>query len=144
MYRLKFSTNLNPQASQQNNGLRDFLLSYYYCRPYHAYGYGFIYGYQGQECQNFIAYPSSIENAAGKSEVAFETRWPVFSDVTVARLNLSAAMTYTGNVSSSPPQKVIVSLRSASVGYTAYVQSGSVTGNWLTINYGYGYPLRRK
>ena len=131
--KISLLTQLQPQATQQNNGLRDFGLNYSYCG-------------QNQNCQNFFAYPTSVETSALGSLVRFEPNWPVPPDPSrgTGKLFFYGEIAKTGAATSSISNRIQAVIQGAAIGYTAYTLTRPAPANWMTILPGYGYPLRRK
>lgn len=145
--RIAFAVTFDQLSSQRASGLKDFQAIYTYCRPNPWYGYG--YGYPKTTCsKGYPVYPSAVEQTAKGALATFQPNWPLYDDATSATIYLAGKIAYTG-VSVAKPQQVRAEIpTAASVVATANgrrvaVAVKNAVGNWLRVNYGYGYPRPR-
>lgn len=144
--RITFAVAFDKLSSQRASGLKlkDFQAFYAYCRPNPWYGYG--YGYPKTECgKGLPAYPSAAEDSAKGALVTFQPKWPLYDDATSATIYLVGNIAYTGT-SVIRPQQVRAEIPTAAGvvatanGRRVAVLVKNAVGNWLRVNYGYGYP----
>jgi hypothetical protein len=139
---LTLKVDLRPEAFGTDNGLRNFSLSYMSCHPG-----PYAYGYYPTVCEQYIAYPTSVIGDSAGSLITFSPGWRFYKDATRQMITLSSSMVFSGK-SSTRTREIHARLRSNSD--AVFVQEGSTrrqvvrvangSGNWLTINGGYGYP----
>ncbi len=145
---IEFKVKLSQKASQDQNGLRNFSLSYWSCRK----SPGPSYGYDQKSCASAYAYPVSVRSTAGYSIITFSgMNLPIASDASSQGFMLRANMAYTGrlavgnraqeiSVSINDPKEILITSPSSDT--PMQVRLGKPTGSWLKIFSGYGYPLR--
>lgn len=142
--RIAFAVAFDQLSSQRASGLRDFQAIYSYCRPNPWYGYG--YGYPKTLCvKGFSAYPSAVENNAKGALVTFQPNWPLYDDATSATIYLGGNIAYTGKWVIKPQQvraeiPTTAGVLATANGSRVAVSVKNAVGNWLRVNYGYGYP----
>lgn len=144
---------LDPKASQDNNGLRNFYLMYRFCMPMPTtYGYGGLYGFTHDGCFVRSAPPSSIQQSARGATLIFKPNWNFFHNASYAAITLYGTMAYTQASQSKSLQKVRAEIMKEEVVFETWrgkakngakipVNFGQSNGNWLQVRPGYGYPL---
>ena len=144
---------LDPRASQNNNGLRNFYLMYRFCMPMPTtYGYGGLYGFTHDGCFVRSASPSSIQQNARGTTLVFTPNWNFFYNASYSAITLYGTVAYTQAPQSKSPQKVRAEIMKEGVVFETWrgkakngaripVNFGQPNGNWLEVRSGYGYPL---
>lgn len=144
---------LNPKASQNNNGLRDFRLVYRFCMPTPTtYGYSGLYGFTHEGCFTYSSFPSSIQQSDRNTTLIFTPSWNFYYNASYSTVTLYGAMAYTRVPQSKSPQKIRAEVVEKGVIFETWrakakngaqipVNFGQSNGNWLQVRSGYGYPL---
>jgi|GEM_PF-4005066 len=145
---IEFKVRLVPKASQEENGLRNFSLNYWSCRP----SKGPSYGYSQQNCEYYYKQPVSVRSVAEYTIVTFsDMQLPVYSAATQQGFGLYGSIARTGRVAvgNRTPEVSVrihdakeVLVTAAGSNTPINVRYGKRDGGWLKILAGYGYPLR--
>ncbi|OHA09634.1 MAG: hypothetical protein A3A44_03355 [Candidatus Sungbacteria bacterium RIFCSPLOWO2_01_FULL_60_25] len=135
--RIAFAVAFDKLSSQRTSGLKDFQAVYVFCQNP---GYGYP-----PPCIKMDAYPSAAQTTAKGALVTFQPKWPVYEKATSATVYLMGNISYTGTWVINPQQVRAEIPTTANVvatvnGRRVAVLVKNAVGNWLRVNYGYGYP----